>query len=184
MTDPVGWQRILLISDTHGQIHPEIAAMATSCDAIVHAGDVGAAEILTLSTRTEAPVLAVRGNNDTPEKWPDHQQTQLRDLRDMITLELAGGGLVVEHGDNIRQAGQRHARLRERHHAARLVVYGHSHRLVIDRQASPWVVNPGAAGRSRTFGGSSCILLSIDDGKWRLQTYRFELSNWPKGRIR
>jgi predicted phosphodiesterase len=63
--------------------------------------------------------------------------------------------------------------LRQRHPDARLIVYGHSHRLCCDLDAQPWVVNPGAAGRARTFGGASCLVLRIQDNGWHIEAYRF-----------
>ncbi|MFM1890995.1 MAG: hypothetical protein RLZ44_72, partial [Pseudomonadota bacterium] len=39
--------------------------------------------------------------------------------------------------------------------------------------AIPWVLNPGAAGRSRTFGGPSCLLLHAGARVWRVETHRF-----------
>ena len=62
-------------------------------------------------------------------------------------LPLPGGLLVVVHGHRV-PAADRHARLRALYPQARAIVYGHSHRLVVDRDASPWVLNPGAAGRA------------------------------------
>ena len=53
------------------------------------------------------------------------------------------------------------------------MVYGHSHRLCIDRSAQPWVANPGAAGRARTFGGPSLLLLVAQRGTWSLREQRY-----------
>jgi putative phosphoesterase len=56
--------RILgLISDTHGLLRDEALRALRGSDLILHAGDVGAPEILG-SLRTIAPVIAVRGNVD------------------------------------------------------------------------------------------------------------------------
>ena len=43
--------------------------------------------------------------------------------------------------------------LRAAHPQARGIVYGHTHRLLIDRSEEPWVLNPGAAGRIRNGSG-------------------------------
>src|ERR1700722_10754713 len=55
-----------LISDTHGLFRPEAAPALEGCELIIHAGDVGKAEILE-SLQTIAPVVAVRGNVDVGE---------------------------------------------------------------------------------------------------------------------
>src|SRR5882762_4041832 len=55
--------RIGVISDTHGLVRPEALRALAGADLIVHAGDVGAPEVLD-ALRAVAPVVAVRGNND------------------------------------------------------------------------------------------------------------------------
>src|SRR5205814_6403698 len=52
-----------VISDTHGLVRPEALAALQGCAHILHAGDVGNAEVLA-TLRALAPVTAVRGNND------------------------------------------------------------------------------------------------------------------------
>src|ERR1700739_4889040 len=59
--------RIGVISDTHGLLRPAAERALHGVDLIVHAGDVGKADILT-SLKKIAPVFAVRGNIDT-EPW-------------------------------------------------------------------------------------------------------------------
>jgi putative phosphoesterase len=52
-----------VISDTHGLLRPEAVAALQGVDLILHAGDVGSAEVLE-TLKDIAPVVAVRGNND------------------------------------------------------------------------------------------------------------------------
>ncbi len=52
-----------LISDTHGLLRPEAVRALAGVSHIIHAGDIGGAEILE-ALRKIAPVYAVRGNND------------------------------------------------------------------------------------------------------------------------
>src|SRR5258708_36237302 len=59
--------RVGLISDTHGLLRPDARAFLMGCDYIVHGGDVGGADILD-DLPAIAPLIAVRGNNDT-EPW-------------------------------------------------------------------------------------------------------------------
>jgi putative phosphoesterase len=167
--------RILLLSDTHGQVHPEILALAAEADAIVHAGDIGHPRVLEELSAAGRPLLAVRGNNDVPGKWPADALGVLEELPLTASLDLPGGRLAVEHGDRANPVARRHAVLRSRHAGARLVLYGHSHRQLIDDDAEPWVVNPGAAGRSRTYGGAGCVLLRATTEAWSLEALRFNL---------
>lgn len=167
--------RILLLSDTHGQVHPQILALAAEAEAIVHAGDIGHPRVLEELAETGRPLVAVRGNNDVPGKWPAEAHGLLEELPLTSGLDLPGGRLAVEHGDRANPVARRHAVLRARHAGARLVLYGHSHRQLIDDAAEPWVVNPGAAGRSRTYGGAGCVLLHTAAEQWSLEALRFPL---------
>ena len=58
-----GMARVGVISDTHGLLRPEATRALRGVDLIVHAGDVGSAEVLE-RLRAIARVVAVRGNND------------------------------------------------------------------------------------------------------------------------
>ena len=165
--------RILLLADTHGTVDGRIVQLARECDWVIHAGDIGRVAVLTALEPRQGRVIAVRGNNDSIAKWPEHEASSLETLPLSAELSLPGGILVVVHGDRAGGAAGRHAWLRRRHPTARAVVYGHSHRLVCDQTALPWILNPGAAGRSRTYGGPSCLVLHATEPAWRIEAYRF-----------
>jgi putative phosphoesterase len=171
-------ERVLLLSDTHGHLHPAIRELAASVDHIVHAGDIGDLDILRKLATGGANLLAIRGNNDSGPRYPSDDRKTLGELAEHAHLELPGGILVTEHGHRSNPAKRRHAILRARYPHARLVVYGHSHRQCIDSSGNPMIANPGAAGRSRTFGGSGCILLAASARTWELQALQFPLGDW------
>lgn len=164
---------VCILSDTHGVLDPRVAALAASCDLVVHGGDVGNAAVLAALGGDNGRLVAVRGNNDVARKWPAADTETLAALPARAELALPGGRLAVEHGHRVNPASRRHAALRQRHPQARAVVYGHSHRLVCDLDAEPWILNPGAAGRSRTFGGPSCLLLRAGLRVWQVEPRRF-----------
>lgn len=167
--------RVLILADTHGFLDPRIAELAKQCRWVVHGGDIGAATVLGQLEQGGAQVLAVRGNNDVTHKWPEPGRDRLDALPHIQTVDLPGGELVIEHGDRINPAARRHAMLREKYPHARAVVYGHSHCQVCDQSASPWILNPGAAGRSRTYGGGpACLLLRVTEDTWQIETRRFK----------
>ena len=166
--------RIALISDTHGQLDPRIVKVVDRCRLAVHAGDIGSGSVLDTLAREGRQVTAVRGNNDVPAKWAPDEHERLEQLPWEAVLSLPGGVLAVTHGHQIESFERRHRWLRGRYPDARVVVYGHTHRCCIDRSARPWLVNPGAAGRNRTFGGPSLVVIDIDDARWRLRTVRFD----------
>lgn len=161
--------RIGILSDTHGVLASGILEALGSCDALVHAGDVGSHEVLEAMRSVCDRVHAVTGNNDVPTKWEGPLAT-LRSLPAEVTLPLPGGDLVVVHGHRVLPAKRRHERLRADYPQARAIAYGHSHRRVIDRDERPWVINPGAAGRARTFGGASACLLLAGRRRWTVET--------------
>lgn len=166
--------RVAVVGDTHGVLDPRVAEAVARCDYAVHTGDVGAAAVLAQMQPREGLVVSVRGNNDVPGKWPPGERDVVDALPTEADLDLPGGRLVVVHGDRVGPAKTRHAWLRRRYPHARVIAYGHSHRQVCDDGKLPWVVNPGAAGRARTFGGPSLIILHAGVRLWRLEARRFE----------
>jgi uncharacterized protein len=164
--------RVLILSDTHGVVDARIASLAHDADVVVHGGDIGNAEVIATLQAGGARVVAVRGNNDVASKWPRGEENSLATLADVERVELPGGMLVAVHGDHYAPK-HRHAKLRAEFPDARAIVYGHSHRLLIDDAATPIVVNPGAAGRARTYGGPSCIVLDAWEKAWRFEPHRF-----------
>ncbi|MFA7096285.1 MAG: metallophosphoesterase family protein [Gammaproteobacteria bacterium] len=164
---------VIIVSDTHSVLDARIASLARMSDFAVHAGDIGSLQVLH-ALKPRQGVVAVRGNNDTPDKWPAGEQDALATLPFETRLELPGGYLQVLHGDRAGRPQGLHARLRMRYADARAIVYGHSHRLVCDCAQLPWVLNPGAAGRQRTYGGPSCLVLRASARQWDVEARRFD----------
>ena len=172
--DPGTRFRVALVSDTHGDLEPRIVETVKKCRLVVHAGDIGNCAVLNTLGEADRCVAAVRGNNDVASKWDPEEHRRLEDLPWEATLSMPGGKLAVTHGHQVMGVERRHGWLRERYPDARVVVYGHTHWRCIDRSARPWIVNPGVAGRSRTFGGPSFVVLHVDGSRWRLRTVHFE----------
>ncbi len=166
--------RVALLGDTHGALDARIADLIRQCDIAVHTGDIGGAAILE-ALRPKLSVFAIRGNNDDQKHWPADEYDQLCMLVERQIVALPGGALAVIHGHQW-PAKNRVQRLRDEFPKARAVVFGHSHRLLVDKQKRPWVLNPGAAGRTRTYGGPSCLVLTASQNRWSLQTQRFTRS--------
>ena len=66
--------RIGIISDTHGLLRPEAIEQLAGSDHIIHAGDIGAPEVID-GLQKIAPTTAVRGNIDVgwAKNYPDTQ---------------------------------------------------------------------------------------------------------------
>ncbi|MDR3703068.1 MAG: metallophosphoesterase family protein [Candidatus Sulfopaludibacter sp.] len=122
-----------LISDTHGLLRDSAVTALGGCDLIIHAGDVGNAEILE-TLRGLAPVVAVRGNIDTGE-WAQA-------LPLTAEADVGGARILVIH--NVRD-------IRTDPAAAgyRIVVSGHSHKAASVVKNGVLYLNPGAAGPRR-----------------------------------
>ncbi len=122
-----------VIADTHGLLRPEAVTALGRVDAIVHAGDVGAPDVLERLAAI-APVTAVRGNNDRGP-WAET-------LPAATDLELGGVRLhllhdLMELDVDLRAAG----------FAA--VISGHSHRPRREERDGVLFFNPGSAGPRR-----------------------------------
>ncbi len=106
--------RIALISDTHGMLRQEVEEIVRTCEAILHAGDIGKPEIL-LRLKVIADTYAVRGNVDGRriDEFPD-------ELPEELDVELFGFHIYMVHD-------QKH--IRKDLKGADIVAFGHSHTL-------------------------------------------------------
>lgn len=130
--------RIGLISDTHGRLRNEVFDRFEGVDRILHAGDIGPLGLL-VELQAIAPVTAVYGNTDGHDIRAE--------VPKVADLELAGYPVVVLHGDQL--GSPTPDALRRAHPDARVIVYGHTHRPLVDESGSVLVVNPGSAGAAR-----------------------------------
>ncbi len=152
-------RNIGIISDTHGLLRASALAALSSCDLIIHAGDVGKEEILD-ELGAIAPVAAVRGNIDrgsVAEKLPDRQVLELEGCKLLVLHDLAELELDPQ------EAGYK------------AVIFGHSHRPLIETRHGVLYFNPGSAGPRRfrlpvtigrlTVGGADVSARIIDVGE-------------------
>lgn len=163
--------KVGILSDTHGYLDPRVAETVNSCDCIVHAGDIMGAHVLEAFS-PEIRLHAVAGNNDHTGVWDAEEAEIVSALPREIRLELPGGLAIIEHGHRLGGFPD-HDQLRWDHAEARVVIYGHTHKRIIDTSSSPWIINPGAAGRVRTKGGPSCLLLHASESEWRIDEVVF-----------
>jgi predicted phosphodiesterase len=54
-----------------------------------------------------------------------------------------------EHGHEHGWKTPSHKSLLQTYPNAKVIIYGHTHKQVIDTESSPWVINPGASGAVR-----------------------------------
>ncbi len=130
--------KIGIISDTHGLLRSEVFDVFAGVEHILHAGDVGSADILA-ELEAIAPLTAVWGNTDS------------FDLRKRVPevahVELDGVPVVVLHGMQLGSPTPEKAAAA--YSGAGLVVFGHSHKPLIRKVMGTLAVNPGSAGPLR-----------------------------------
>jgi hypothetical protein len=141
-----------LISDTHSLVRPGVFERLVGVELILHAGDVGGSRVLD-QLRTIAPVRAVYGNTDTPGD-------PLLEAR--LDLMLGSVTVHVSHGHEL--GSPTPARLLEIYDA-NVIVYGHTHKALVDRSSGRLVINPGAAGPRRFNLKPSVARLTIDGAR-------------------
>jgi predicted phosphodiesterase len=127
---------------------------------------VGGAEVLAALRPGRGLVCAVRGNNDVADKWAANERSILNSLVESLLLTLPGGILAVVHGDRTGRPVDRHRKLRARFTEAKAVAFGHSHHRCVDKSVRPWILNPGAAGKNRAYGGPGLLSLSASRRRW------------------
>ena len=160
--------KVAVVSDTHSHLDSRIADIVRECDIAVHAGDICGVEVIEAMKPKSGEIIAVTGNNDPYCHFSDTQ------LPESLTFEIAGETIAVEHGHRHGMSKPSHESLRKAHPDAKLVVYGHTHKQVIDKEAKPWVINPGAAGKTRTHGGPKCLVLECSTNQeWQIKAYQF-----------
>jgi putative phosphoesterase len=122
-----------VISDTHGLLRPEAIAALQGSEHIIHAGDIGAPEIIPTLEKI-APVTAIRGN-------VDHQPWAKR-FPETEVVELAGLHFYIIHDVSALDLNPRAA-------GFAAVISGHSHHPKQEIKDDVLYFNPGSAGPRR-----------------------------------
>lgn len=122
-----------VISDTHGLLRPEAVAALRGSEHIIHAGDIGAPEIIP-ALEEIAPVTAIRGNIDR-DPWT-------KGFPEVEIVELAGLHFFIIHDLN-------HLDLNPRAAGFAAVISGHSHQPKQEVKDGVLYFNPGSAGPRR-----------------------------------
>lgn len=138
-----------VISDTHGLLRPEAIAALRGSEAIIHAGDVGREEILRVLKQIAA-LTVVRGNIDT-SPWA-------RKLPATDVLEIAGASIYVLHNIDELDLDPSAA-------GFSAVIFGHSHRPLIENRKGVLFFNPGSAGPRRFNLPISVGRLIVENGR-------------------
>ena len=145
--------RLGVISDTHGLLRVEVLEVFEGVDHILHCGDVGKWDVI-IELQALAPVTAVYGNVDGPE---------IQRLPKVAEVELDGFRIVVTHGDQL--GSPTPAKLHETFPDAEIILYGHTHKPLLELvDKTVTVMNPGGAGAPRFGLLPSVGILELEPG--------------------
>ena len=138
-----------VISDTHGLLRPQAVDALRGSDLILHAGDVGAAEVLD-ALRLVAPTTAIRGNVDTAI-WATA-------LPATDVISVGGVEIYMLHDRAALDLDPKAA-------GFAAIVFGHTHRPGAETRDGVLYLNPGSAGPRRFTLPVTVARLTIADGQ-------------------
>jgi putative phosphoesterase len=139
--------RIGVLSDTHGLLRPEVLPLLADSDHILHLGDVGDPEILGKLARI-ASVTAIRGNVDTTGPCALLPATEV--------VTLAAKDFYLLHDRNQLDLNPKAA-------GFAAVLFGHSHKPLIEWRKGILYFNPGSCGPRRFKLPITCGQISINE---------------------
>ena len=134
--------KVLIVSDTHRKNENYFVAVnREKPDMVIHCGDAEGSEYA-LTEATGCPVYIVLGNNDFFSNLPRE-----------LDLEIGPYKVWVTHGHNYYVSmGSEHIKREALVRGVDIVMYGHSHRPVVEKSGNVTVVNPGSLSYPRQEG--------------------------------
>ena len=149
--------KVLIVSDTHRKNNNYLRALeqVTPVDLVIHCGDIEGSEYL-IGESAGCPVTMVMGNNDFFSNLPREAELEIEQYRVWVT-----------HGHNYCvSAGNEMLKEEARARGVNMVIYGHTHRPVIEVEDDLITLNPGSLAYPRQEGKSpSYILMETKPGK-------------------
>lgn len=151
--------RVLIVSDTHrhNDNYFRVLEIEGQLDMVIHCGDVEGCEYL-LKEAAGCPFYVVMGNNDF-----------FSDLPREIELEITNYRALVTHG-HYYCVSNGHELLKDEglSRSFDIVMYGHTHRPVIDKNDGIIVLNPGSLTYPRQEGKRPSYIMMETDKKGTL----------------
>lgn len=143
-------KKIIILSDTHDLLRPEVEARLAEADVIVHAGDLCSQEMVD-ALRAYAETYIVRGNNDG--RWA-------QELPRSLSFVVEGLRFFMVHDKDDLPAGLS---------GVDVVVTGHSHRYAQREENGVLWLNPGGCGRRRFQQEITFAVMEAEDGRYRVE---------------
>lgn len=149
--------KVLIVSDTHGSnsLYAQLCKKYAPLDMVIHCGDIEGYEE-ELKHAAGCPVVMVAGNNDFFSDTKKEEEITLEGHRIWITH---GHNYYVSMGNDIivDEAKSR---------GIEIVMYGHTHRPVIETKNGVAAINPGSLTYPRQEGrNATYIIMNIEKGK-------------------
>ena len=142
--------KLAILSDTHGLLRPEVAEHLKTADAILHGGDVNKPGIVDQLERY-APLYVVRGNND--KEWAEQ-------IPHDLTVTLGGVTFYLVHNKKEVPADLT---------GIDAVVFGHSHKYLLEERDGVLWLNPGSCGPRRFHQEITMMMAEAEDGTLRVE---------------
>lgn len=142
--------KLAILSDTHGLLRPEVAERLKTADAILHGGDVNKPGIVDQLERY-APLYVVRGNND--KEWAEQ-------IPHDLTITLGGVTFYMVHNKKEVPADLT---------GIDAVVFGHSHKYLLEERDGVLWLNPGSCGPRRFHQEITMMMAEAEDGTLRVE---------------
>ena len=136
-------KRVIVLSDTHGLLRPEVLEYLSRADVIIHGGDINTQAIVD-KLREYGPLYIVRGNND--KEWAEG-------LPHSITFAVEGVRFFLIHNKKDIPADLSDVDV---------VVYGHSNKYACGERDGLLWVNPGSCGRRRFNQEITLAAMTVD----------------------
>lgn len=143
-------KRIVILSDTHGLLRPEVLEYLSQADTIIHGGDINTQAIVD-KLREYAPLHIVRGNND--KEWAEELPHSLT-----FTIEEVSFFLVHNKKDVLADLS-----------SVDVVIYGHSHKYACEERNGVLWLNPGSCGRRRFDQEITFAVMTVDSGQIQVE---------------
>ena len=147
--------KILIVSDTHRN-HDNLEIVIEQekpFDLLIHLGDAEGCEDY-IEAMAECPVEVVAGNNDFFSSLPYEQEMKIGKYK----IFLTHGHYYYVNAGNSRIQSEGKAR------GADIVMFGHTHRPVLEQAEDMIILNPGSISYPRQAGKNpSYIVMDIDE---------------------
>ena len=143
-------KKVVVISDTHGLLRPQVLSYLDGADLILHAGDINTQAIVD-QLETYGPLKVVRGNNDKDwaEQIPVHSQFTVEDVHFFMVHNKRDVPRELPPVD--------------------VIVYGHSHKYAQEEKQGVLWLNPGSCGPRRFHQDITMAIMTVDGKKIEVQ---------------